>query len=603
MLAISRSTSLHIWKSRSREHWESEGVLADKMEDTEDSKLEMTFMPSTIEHLGARLYSTLPPIISELIANSLDADASTIEISLNDREDEKTVSVKDDGNGMSFEEINTKFLRIGRNRREDEAENGQVSPKGRPITGKKGLGKLSFFGIAKKIEVSTVKDGLLNVFVLDWDKIVKDQSDSQPLTFYEPDILEKQKPTGFPNGTTIILREIQRTSNFDSEKLADSLSRYFIIENGVHISISRNGAAPIELDNSRRYGTLEPEFEWDVPKGIPDIAESEFSCIVSGKIYTTKKPIPPSTHLRGITLFSRNKLVNLPEYFSDSSSSHFFSYLSGWLQVDFIDDLEPDVIETNRQSLNWDHPVMHRLREYLREIVRLIGRNWRERRSEAQVGRLASKSNIDVKKWKDTVPQEIKDDLEPLIGALSQSADMPEKEADTIKGFEHLHRLIPEYPLFHWRHLEPNLQTIVRSYYEREDYYEAVRQGAITYTNCVRSKSQSGPDVQESRLFASVFNKENPLLDIVSHYRKPNGEMFTAETIGSISDGHKLLAMAFREAFRNPLSHETPQDLRESDIFSEKDCLDALSILSHLFRRLDNSVVISQTPPVTPPPS
>lgn len=69
-------------------------------------ELKMTFMPSTIEHLGARLYSTIPPIIAELVANSLDADAHTVRIQLQDV-DEKRVIVSDDGIGMSFDDISS----------------------------------------------------------------------------------------------------------------------------------------------------------------------------------------------------------------------------------------------------------------------------------------------------------------------------------------------------------------------------------------------------------------------------------------------------------------------------------------------------------------
>ena len=90
-------------------------------------ELKMTFMPSTIEHLGARLYSTIPPIIAELIANSLDADAHTVRVQLEDM-DEKRVIVSDDGIGMSFDDINHKFLRIGRNRRLDKQSGGKCFP-------------------------------------------------------------------------------------------------------------------------------------------------------------------------------------------------------------------------------------------------------------------------------------------------------------------------------------------------------------------------------------------------------------------------------------------------------------------------------------------
>ena len=71
--------------------------------------LVMTFDPLTIEHLGVRLYSTLPPVLAELIANSYDADAENVTLSLNDEGSEKEIIIEDDGMGMSFDEINNKF--------------------------------------------------------------------------------------------------------------------------------------------------------------------------------------------------------------------------------------------------------------------------------------------------------------------------------------------------------------------------------------------------------------------------------------------------------------------------------------------------------------
>ena len=42
-------------------------------------------------------------------------------------------------------------------------------------------------------------------------------------------------------------------------------------------------------------------------------------------------------------------------------------------------------------------------------------------------------------------------------------------------------------------------------------------------------------------------------------------------------------------AFRNPIHHELASDLKDSGLYTEQDCLDALGLLSHLFRRLDNT--------------
>jgi HSP90 family molecular chaperone len=79
----------------------------------EEKKLRMSFDPHTIEHLGVKMYSILPNAIAELIANAYDAEAEVVEIELKDDEREKSISVIDDGVGMTFEEVNDKFLRIG----------------------------------------------------------------------------------------------------------------------------------------------------------------------------------------------------------------------------------------------------------------------------------------------------------------------------------------------------------------------------------------------------------------------------------------------------------------------------------------------------------
>jgi signal transduction histidine kinase len=90
-----------------------------------ENKLRMTFDPATIEHLGIQMYSTLPPVMAELIANAHDADAPVVEICLKDDGPTKEIIVSDKGTGMSFKEINDKFLRIGRNRRSAEGWKGK----------------------------------------------------------------------------------------------------------------------------------------------------------------------------------------------------------------------------------------------------------------------------------------------------------------------------------------------------------------------------------------------------------------------------------------------------------------------------------------------
>ena len=181
-------------------------LLSLKNNDMEDQILKMSFDPHTIEHLGVKMYSNIPNAIAELVANSYDAEAENVQIELFDDGQEKSIRIVDDGVGMDFEDVNNKFLRIGRKRRiENESS---LSPNGkRKVTGKKGLGKLAFFGIGDTIDIITQKNGEKISFTLDWNEIINtNQPDYKP----KFQILECDEEA---HGTVIILRNLKGNLN------------------------------------------------------------------------------------------------------------------------------------------------------------------------------------------------------------------------------------------------------------------------------------------------------------------------------------------------------------------------------------------------------
>lgn len=541
-------------------------------------ELKMTFDPNTIEHLGVRMYSTLPPVLAELIANAHDADAEHVSLTLNDAKAEKEIIVEDDGLGMSFDEINSKFLRIGRPRRQEEKT--QITAKNRKIIGKKGLGKLSFFGIAHEIEIATRKDGKENIFAMAWKDIKKEKNE------YKPKVVKKDAscPTD-SHGTRITLRKIQRESDFSPEDLANSLSKMFIIDSGFEVVLQHNADQPITITNERRYAGLEKDVEWKIPSDSQYKDDYDKANQIVGQLIATKKPIPPKTSMRGVILFSRKKMVNLPEYFSDSTSSHFFSYLTGWLEVDFIDDLEEDVIATNRQSLNWGHEGMQKLRMHLRGLMNWLERDWRKKREEKREKELTEATGINISDWFAKLPEEIRTKVEPIIQALVKDSELPpETNQDAVRK---IHEIIPEYPRYHWRHLHPEVQSVSMEYYINKDYYTAFFEAVKKYINAVQAKA--GSTLTDNTLLENVFALKNPKLSVTNKFKKPDGTDFKPLTIDNITGGHRMLALGIWMACRSPIAHEEVSDLRDSGLFTEKDCLDALSLLSHLFYRLNNS--------------
>lgn len=549
----------------------------------------MSFDPKTIEHLGIRMYSALPPVITELIANSYDADAETVCITLLDSNGKKEIIVEDDGIGMTFTELNDKFLRIGRNRRDEEGI--QKTSKERKIIGKKGIGKLSFFGVAREVEINTKKNGKQNSFIMNWEDI-KNSTESE----YNPKTIFKDKKySGNEQGTKIILKELKRESVFDAESLADSISRNFIVDSNFKIIIKHNSEKPIIVDNERKYNGLKKQVEWDIPADI-DVSDLDYGNKdkITGHLIATELPVSPKTNMKGITLFSRKKLVNAPEYFSDSTSSHIFSYLTGWLEVDFIDDLEEDVISTNRQSLNWDYPEMAKLREYLSKLISKIERDWRIKREKVRGDKLSESTGINISDWVSKLPQDVKDNIEPLIKDVLKNFE-PTEETQEVdnKIIRAMHSIAPEYTYWHYRHLHPEVQSVSKDYYISKDYYTALFESAKKYVNAVKSKSLS-PHI-ERELLENVFSIRDPKLSVTDKFKKPDGTDFTRDTLSGITEGHRMLAIALWTAFRCPIAHDEVCDLRDSGLFTEKDCLDALSILSHLFKRLDDSTLKEKT--------
>jgi len=368
------------------------------------NKLEMKFDPNVISHLGIQMYSTLPPVLAELISNSYDAEAKKVKIYLNDAND-KTIIIEDDGHGMSFQEINSKFLKIGRNRREEDCKSKSKNGK-RYVIGKKGIGKLAFFGIANTIKIETTSNFLRNEFILDLDEL-KEQGKKNGA--YSPRIVGQDVKSDLEEGTKITLKSISRRARFKPVDIAYSLSRYFQIFNEddfeVKIFHNQEEIKKSPLRNEFRFENIDNFVEWEFPlsKDVDD-APYEFSQLIKGKIIaSSEKTIPDK--MKGIALFSRGKLVSDYSFFELKATSHGYSYITGFLNVDFIEDFEEDVISTNRQSLNWELDDTSNLKSYLEKIIKMFYNYQKVQKEQYKKYQLIQNYDIDVDSWLNDLPR------------------------------------------------------------------------------------------------------------------------------------------------------------------------------------------------------
>ncbi|MBF3450759.1 TIGR02391 family protein [Burkholderia pseudomallei] len=521
------------------------------------------------------MYSTLPPALAELISNAYDADASNVRVEFLEQNGTPTaITVYDDGTGMSSDDIQNRFLMIGRNRRAADGDKPSLKFNRLP-TGKKGLGKLALFGLAKDVVVDTIKDGLRNRFTLNWDSLLTAEGVYNPQT----DLIDEK--TDRKSGTTIQLSNLKRKSLFDIEAVADSLSRIFIVDAGFQITLKDSKGKVATVSNDRRYSNVEEQFKWTqddlIDKGSEYVGKIELTFI------TAKTPIPPSSGLRGIAIFSRGKLVNLPEYFSESASSHFYQYLTGWIKADFIDLLDEDVISTNRQSINWDNPEMAAFRKHLSELIGRVGQDWRKKRAEKKDKDLQKETGIDVDKWFDTLPDDVRGPVESIVKKMGGNEDVAETFAPVVKE---LYALIPEYPLLHWRHLHESLKDGVAEYYKNKQYGHAADQGAKLYG--LKIRELSGQDVDGVKL-ADMFSVRTGA-DKVTKYANIQINDLDTESKFNMQEGQQFLTRGLMTGFRNPINH-TPMAKIVPEVISELDCLNILSLVSYLATRLDSAKV------------
>lgn len=543
-----------------------------------NESLQLRFDPRTIEHLGIKMYSRLPSALAELVANSYDAMAKEVTIKLYDNDKSNiSVVVVDDGDGMSFEEVNNNFLIIGRKRRSDN-DDGNNS---RKITGRKGLGKLALFGIGKSIGIKTKKYGenkLLD-FDLDWNDILNENTGvySPKFKFITSEVDLK--------GTEITVSKLKRVTEFNENQIAVSLSKLFnFIDNDFKVYISRNDGERILVTKEMKFDGIEWQFNWEVNELINIVnPEYKFKDNITGTILSSLKPL--NQDMRGITLYSRGRQANAASFFGLSEAGHTFSYLTGWINADFIDEQSDDIISTDRQEVVWENELASDLQITLQKALRYIVNEWSKKRSEAKVREIAEKSSIEVKAWVDKVPKEIKPELEHVLDLVSRQPELDNVEFNRI--IKSINNLIPEYTYYHYRFLHHQIQEVAKESYESGKFYTAFSESMKRYKNKVKEKSQTLKEL-DLDIITDSFGA-GKLLDVTCRYSRPNGLPFSELTLKNIEEGQHFLSMGIIKGGRNILSHEEISDLLESKLFTESDCLDLLSLLSHLFKRLDNS--------------
>jgi len=356
--------------------------------------------PHIVQDLGLNLYTSLARVLVELVANAHDADSPDVSITLDEEkirvareklkaawaEKVKTLGadtagpletmtlppdvqivIEDKGVGMSRDELQSKYLVIGRRKR--EAENRTHTEGGRVLMGRKGIGKLAGFGVAHKVTIISRKEGEPHStrIVLDFNELIKNNSTE------EVDVPEDKitGAEGIPTkGTRIVLSELISESAKNKEgTIADAIGDHFAMIGG-DFAMKLNGVDVTPTQREFAYAYPQND-ELSTDKLVEYVLKTEHGeKKFRYRIRFTKPKHQLPARERGVRIYAHNRLASAPDLLDIKTAIHGINnthYMDAVVFADFIDDQKVDYIASNRHDLRWDTPLLVPFRAFLTE--------------------------------------------------------------------------------------------------------------------------------------------------------------------------------------------------------------------------------------------
>lgn len=406
---------------------------------TSEHKYSMTMDMNILNHLGLNLYSNTSAVVSEVVANSWDADASCVEIFL----EPDQIIIKDNGCGMNLIDINEKYLCVGHQKRIDRA----VTPVfKRPVMGRKGIGKLSLFSIANDITILTQKEGEKNALRMTSEALIFRVKRNED---YHPEELSTDLIDFEGNGTKIILKDLKksRTTALTNHLKKRIARRFSIISAADSFDVKVNNES-ITIED-REY-LSKAQFLWyylrpengDTPAQTADYYLSQCrqavlekshdrpgtisingqNVNVYGWIATASEP----GHLKDgdetinrIVIMVRGKMAKEDVLPKIESTALYTKYIFGEIHADFLDDDNLDDITTSsRQDFFDDDERYQALISFIRSEMSTIRSDWEDLRGN--IGTEEACKYTVVKTWYDGLLGDDKRAAKKLFGKINQ---------------------------------------------------------------------------------------------------------------------------------------------------------------------------------------
>ena len=346
---------------------------------------------SVLNHLGRNLYRSFATVLGEAISNAWDADAVNVKIYIDSISND--LVIKDDGIGMTADDFQEKFLKIGYSKRKGGES---TSEKGRPFIGRKGIGKLALLSCADRIAViSKVNGGDYVGGVIDNSDL--DQAITEDLTpqeyqleNYEKEIFS-QYTSDHEHGTIIrfenIKDGIKNTEDFFKRVMA-LYFRFSLLDDSFNVFINEE---KITLDHLDKLAQ-KTQFLWNInnlndpyiSEKLTDFLKEEVESIqmngnVKGFIASVDKPrnlkILTIDERVGIDLFVNGRLRERDILKHIPTARLAENYFYGQIHFDDLDD-EKDRFTSSREGIIADDPKYKDFLEIFRKSFLEVLETW-----------------------------------------------------------------------------------------------------------------------------------------------------------------------------------------------------------------------------------
>lgn len=301
---------------------------------TEKNIIQFNFSYYALTLLGKQMYTNRWSAISELVANGLDADATNVKLYINSINKKKSIlEIIDNGSGMSYNDLATKYVLIGRNKRLSENELSDRTK------GRKGIGKLATLFLSKKYYIVSKKAGVTTAWMLDsTDKNDNDVPELIRVNASEVGIENRELWEQYDTGTLVKLVDVNMLgfaeTKFESLKLR--LADYYLLDNinaGIEVAY---------ITDSRQRVTFEKVEKKIAFKNFFAFFENDLENNLSNKL--SKSVLIPNSKYpefrnkrRDVVKFSKEDFENISgigRFITTSGESKFFPYeLKGWIGI------------------------------------------------------------------------------------------------------------------------------------------------------------------------------------------------------------------------------------------------------------------------------